>query len=250
MHYLCGDMTRLSITAKEIGAAVIAAAMLSVTVLSQTACNPLEDVVETSRLSIIKHLEGQKIYDRNVNVNELPPNTEIEGNYDVIDGAYRYILDEKRPERRDLPEIRLGDSISFMFDMRIFASGWERETYPSYFSNIPERIPSNNSGSGALQWSTEPMRIKIGDDPRLLKALHNVLLSCRAVGQRQAEDNEGNPMIDEDGNPVMEKVASDMVRVFLPPNVGYGIKGNGVVPGKSTLVWILTDIRIIDNTTL
>jgi FKBP-type peptidyl-prolyl cis-trans isomerase 2 len=222
------------------------------TVFLLSSCGTPEDVTEAARQKIISSLRGQGIYDRNVNVEELPNGVrfdDIKGYYDIIGGAYRHIVNENREEREDLPEIKPGDSISFYFDARILSGNYDNST--TYWTNVDGRIQiisNNNPRFNPSGWSTEPMRIKVGNG-NILKAIDSALPSCRATIRVPETNAENEVVVDEEGNVVMKDIIGDEVRIFMPPDAAYGNKAFGVVPAKSTIAWELTGIRIIENTT-
>lgn len=227
-----------SLRAKSAFAAIV----VSVTVASlfMSSCNPLPaETIDALQTRIESHLKNEGIYDRNVEVEELPANTRIEGYYDMMGGIYRRIMNENREAREDAPTIEIGDSISFYFDARIFTNNYVNAT--TYFTNIASRIEyisNNNPEFAAADWSAEPLRIKVGDDDRILKAIHTALPLCKAAGQRMVDDGEGGFEIEE--------IDSDEVRIYLTPDLAYGNKSIGIVPAKSMLVWELTNITIIE----
>ncbi len=197
------------------GVIPVVAAALSLLV----SCNKLADATDSSKTKILASFRQQGIYERNNIPEDTNPNS-IKGYYDIIGGAYRYITNENRDGRADAQEISAGDSVSFYFDARIFVSSYDNSK--TYFTNSYSRIKylgNNNPEFDASGWSSDSLRIKVGSDPEILKSVQNVLPGCR-VG--------------------------DEVRIYLPPNVAYGSKSNGVVPGKSTLIFELTSLRMLD----
>lgn len=182
------------------------------------ACSGLDDVVDTARKNIKNYLEKDGLYERG-NIPENPKPA-LKGYYDIIGGAYRHITNDDREGRDNERIIEIGDVVSFSFDARIFKNSYDGSE--TYWTNIPDRIETVRKGNTEFdtsQWSSDPIIIRVGHDTEILKSLQNALPSCRP---------------------------GDEVRIFLPPNVAYGNKPVDVVPAKSTLVFQLTNIEIIE----
>ncbi len=199
-------------------------------------CGKNDDRVATAQNAIFKALESQGIYERN-NLPEINPPTpeRIKGWFDMVRGTYRHIVNEDRTGRgpQELYGIERGDSIAFMFDARVFA-GNNFESCRTFYTNIPSRIShlfsSNPDFAG---WSTEPLKIKVGEDDGILKSLQEALISCRA--------GDGDPDNDEDPN----GVSSDEVRVYITSDLAFGNRTVYDVPPGSTIVIEVTEIEII-----
>ncbi len=210
-HYLCRVMAHYTGIGKRIIPAAAALLLAS--------CSNLTDAVDASQTKILANFKQQGIYERN-NIPEETPPASVKGYYDVIKGAYRHITNENREGRENAREISAGDVVTFYFDARIFGSSYDNST--TYFTNIDSRIQqisSSNPEFDASEWSSDPLQIKVGYDTGILKSIQNALPSCRA---------------------------GDEIRIYLPPDVAYGSKGDGVVPAKSTLLFELTNIEIIE----
>ncbi len=216
----------------------ICVALAAAATLLATACgSKLEDTVFNARNTIFKTLQGQGIYERNnLPEDNPPPPEQIKGWFDVVGGAYRHIVNEDRNNRTDRQyRIERGDSISFMFDAKVFGSG-DFDRLETFYTNIKSRIQliaGNNPRFDTLYWPTDPMKIKVGEDRRILKSLQEALISCMA--------GDGDPANDDQP----EGIASDRVRVYLTPDIAFGDRVVYNVPGGSTLVFEVTDIEII-----
>ncbi len=228
-------------------------------------CNTLDDKVTADQNRIRTELENQSIWERN-NLPDDPLPSKIEGYFDIVGGAYRYIVNEyitgsggvPRINRDLMPVISKNDSISFYFDARIYTGKWENST--TFYTNIESLRDYNKGDNDEFQfdfWPAVPMRIKVGEDPKILKALQVALLSepyCRAagttIGDVQAKDEEGNLILGPDGKVVMVPgvidVESDQVRIYLTPDIAFHNKWVYNVPAGSTIVYELTDIHIIE----
>jgi hypothetical protein len=215
--------------------AAVSVAMLS---LVATSCSKLGDTVNASRDKIFNALKSQGVYERgNLPVENPPTQDQIKGWFDIIGGAYRHIVNEEnRTDRGGAEyEIRRGDSIAFMFDARIF-TGSNYNSMQTFYTNIASRISEiagNNSEFNGNFWPTDPLRIKVGDDGRILKSLQEALISCRA--------GDGNPDNDDEE----DNIDSDIVRVYLTPDIAFGDRTVYNVPASSTIVFEVTDIEII-----
>jgi len=75
------------------------------------------------------------------------------------------------------------------------------------------------------------MKIKVGNDPGILKSLQRALISCRATLPPSAALPGG--------------VESDRVLVYLTSNLAFGDNRMYGVPARSTLVFEITEITII-----
>lgn len=204
--------------------------------LFATACgDKLGDTVNNAQTNIFKALQGQGIYEKdNLPIDNPPAPEDIKGWFDMVGGAYRHIVNENRDNRTDQQyRIASGDSIAFMFDAKIFSNG-AFENMQTFYTNIESRIQQiagNNSSFAG--WPTEPLKIKVGDDSRILRSLQQALIGCMA----------GNGTPDNDDEP--GDIVSDQVRVYLTPDIAFGNKIVYNVPAGSTVVFEVTDIEII-----
>jgi hypothetical protein len=206
--------------------------------LATAGCGKSGDLVATAQTSIFKALESQGIYERDNLPEDNPPTPDkIKGWFDVIGGTYRHIVNEAGTNRgpADRYEIARGDSIALTFDARIF-TGSNFESYRTFFTNDPQRIRALfGSNPDFAGWSTEQLRIRVGDDARILKSLQEALIGCRAGDGDPANDNQPGG------------VASDEVRVYLTPDIAFGNDTVYDVPRNSTIVWAVTQMVIINN---
>jgi hypothetical protein len=212
-------------------------AMLTALCALAVACGKSDEEITLARDSIIAALKTQGIYERNNLPQDNPPTSEqLKGYYDVVGGAYRWIVNEARENRGGSEfEIRRGDNIEFMFDARIFSRG-NFENYTTFYTNIASRIAEltgNNPAFDGRFWPTDPLKIKVGEDPGILKSLQEALISCRAGDGDPSNDKE------EDG------IASDQIRVYLTSDIAFGNKTVYNVPAGSTIVFEITEIEII-----
>jgi hypothetical protein len=195
------------------------------------------NIVFDAQTKIFSALQGQGVYERDNLPEDNPPTPDrIKGWFDIVGGTYRHIVNEDRDNRTD-PQYKIerGDSIAFFFDAKIF-SGSQFESMTTFYTNIEariQRIAGNNPQFDPSFWPTVPLRIKVGEDTRILKSLHEALVGCMA--------GDGDP--DNDEEP--DGIASDQVRVYLTPDIAFGDKIVYNVPANSTLVFEITDIVII-----
>jgi hypothetical protein len=212
------------------------ACVAAVALLAITSCGKNGDAVATAQTAIFNALKGQGIYERNQLPVDNPPTPEqIKGWFDIVGGAYRHIVNEDRTNRGSAQEfgIARGDSISFLFDARVF-SGGNFDSYRTFYTNNAQRISALfGSNPGFAGWSTEPLRIKVGEDPRILKSLQEALLMCRA--------DDGDPSNDN----LPDGIASDEVRVYLTSDIAFGDRTVYDVPPGSTIVFAVTQIEKI-----
>ncbi len=232
---------------RNIGKICVAAAALGV-VLS-AGCGKNSNVINTAQERIVQSLRSIGVYERdNLPDDPAPTAEQIKGYFDIVGGAYRYVVNESRIDSENRQEyekykIARGDSISFMFDARIFTGGGF-DALTTFYTNVKSRIgqlSNNNPDFDGLYWPTEPMRIKVGEDGRILKSLQEALISCRAGDEELT--NEDDPA--GDGEPV--KIESDEVRIYLTPDIAFGNNTVLNVPRNSTVVFEITDIKIIKH---
>jgi hypothetical protein len=196
-----------------------------------------DDQINSARGNIIAALKAQGIYQRH-NLPDPPPSPEqLKGYFDIVGGAYRWVVNENRENQSAEFTIARGDSIAFRFDGRVFRSG-NFESYTTFYTNIEARIKElfgNNADFDGRLWPATPLKIKVGDDTRILKSLQEALISCRA--------GDGDPANDDQPG----GIASDRIRVYLTPDIAFGDRTVYNVPAGSTIVFEITDIEIIDN---
>ena len=219
--------------------------LISLAVAALSACGKNDDVVTTAQNTIFQALRSQGIYERgNLPVDNPPTPEQIKGRFDIIGGAYRHIVNEERANRGSETEygIDRGDSITFMFDARIY-SGGTFESQQTFYTNIASRIQeiTNNNPDFVTQdgaWPTVPLKIKVGEDPGILKSLQEALIGgpqeCRAGDPPRADGQPG-------------EIVSDQVRVYLTSDLAFGNKTVYNVPRNSTLVFEITDIVIVNK---
>jgi hypothetical protein len=205
--------------------------------MALTGCGKDGDTVAAAQTRIFTALEGQGIYERGKLPEDNPPTPDrIKGWFDVVGGAYRHIVNEDRANRGPAPEYALerGDSITFVFDARVF-SGGSFDNYPTFYTNDPQRISALfGSNPDFKGWPTKPLRIKLGEDPGILKSLQEALIGCRANDDKPEND-------DQPGG-----ISSDEVRVYLTHDLAFGNRTVYDVPPGSTVVFLVTEIQIIE----
>ncbi len=199
-------------------------------------CGKSDDRVVTAQNAIFKALESQGIYERGNLPQINPPTPErIKGWFEIVRGTYRHVVNEDRDSRgpADTYAVERGDSIAFMFDARVFA-GNNFESCRTFYTNIPSRISQLfSSNPDFAGWSTDPLRIKVGEDDGILKSLQEALISCRA--------GDGDPSNDQEPG----AVSSDQVRVYITSDLAFGNRTVYDVPAGSTIVFEVTEIEII-----
>ncbi len=212
--------------------ACVCAAML-------VSCGESDDSINRARERIVEDLKRANIYERG-NLPDPAPQI-VSGYYDIVQrGTYRYIVNEyladleERDGRGALPAVAQDDSVSFHFDARIYTGSFDSAS--TFYTNIEARrevLSNSNADFNPEFWPTTPLRIKVGSDPGILKSVQVALLGCKAA--------EG---LDDD-DPSNDAV-SDIVRIYLTSDAGFGSKSVYNVPGGSSLVFELSDIKIID----
>lgn len=203
--------------------------------LLAASCSTQEDELEAARKRITGELNGMGIYERG----NVPENVEEpKGYYDIIGGAYRYIRNEGRPDRTVTRQIEAGDSVSLRFVARIYTGKYDSSTV--FYTNVALHIPTGNNPSVDRNnyWDTNPLRIKVGEDPKILNSLQTALIGCWP-------DN-GNPADDAPADGVTTVIVSDYVIVYLTPNIAFGNKRVYGVPANSTLVFEVSDLQLIN----
>ena len=169
-----------------------------------------EDTILSERDKIEKYLTSSR---RMVSESEVGDVIENNPDFYSVFGryAYRHIVnyyDEGRDER---PVVEMGDNIEIRFNAYTF-TGSEPTLANLYWSNIHETIIDVGDKSNyTLDWSTEPLAIKLGST-EILEGLELALPGCREA---------------------------DSVQVYMSSNLAYGKKLIGVVPKNSMVAWYM-----------
>lgn len=176
-----------------------------------------EDTLLKERDTIVKYLASTR---RMVAEEEL--DSVIEDNpafYNTFGRyAYRHIVNYYDTERDSRTVVEWGDLVEIRFSAYIY-TGPEPSTLSNlYWSNVPSVIEQAGKKSGnTLDWSTEPLAIRLGST-KLLEGLEHTLPGCREA---------------------------DSVQVYMTSNLAYGKKKNiGVVPKNSMVAWYMKIERI------
>lgn len=169
-----------------------------------------EDTILSERDKIEKYLTSSR---RMVSESEVGDVIENNPDFYSVFGryAYRHIVnyyDEGRDER---PVVEMGDNIEIRFNAYTF-TGSEPTLSNLYWSNIHKTIIEVGDKSNyTLDWSTEPLAIKLGST-EILEGLELALPGCREA---------------------------DSVQVYMSSNLAYGKKLIGVVPKNSMVAWYM-----------
>lgn len=170
---------------------------------------------------VSEYLNSLNIYDRNF----APGNAA--GYYDIIDGGYRHVLNESRPDRPS-EVAALGDTIYYKFDARVFSSTFENSVpFDSNIEEIIARIAADNPGVDTSQWPRDPQAVIVGENKVLIN-----------------DEVSGQTILNSLAASLPSCRPGDEVWVFLPPEVAYGDQQEGLVPSNSTLVYKLTITEI------
>ena len=169
-----------------------------------------EDILLSERDKIEKYLTSSRnmVIESEVGnvIQENPPFYNVFGRY-----AYRHIVNYYEKGREDRPIVEWGDNLQIRFNAYTF-SGSEPSTTAIYWSNVPEVIIQLGNKSGnTLDWSTEPLTIKLGTT-RILEGLEHTLPGCHEA---------------------------DSVQVYMTSNYAYGKGLIGVVPKNSMVAWYM-----------
>ena len=130
---------------------------------------------------------------------------------------YRYIATYYAEGRDGWDEVRKGSTIEIVYTAYIFNNAAPTVT-DMFATNDAESLAKlEEMGLDAeYEWTTEPMRVKIGAD-ELLSGLETALKGCR----------EG-----------------DSVEVYLTYEAAYGKHYVGKVPSKSSVVWFVDIVNV------
>ncbi len=169
-----------------------------------------EDLLLSERDKIEKYLTSSRgmVIETEVGnvIQENPPFYNVFGRY-----AYRHIVNYYEEGREERPTVEWGDNLQIRFNAYTF-SGSEPSTSAIYWSNIPEILAKLGNKSGnTLDWSTEPLTIKLGTT-RILEGLELTLPGCHEA---------------------------DSVQVYMTSNFAYGKELIGVVPKNSMVAWYM-----------
>ncbi len=178
------------------------------TIVAMSACNKLEDQVTAQETNFERYLTGQKAYDREDFDYENNSTLNVKF-YDKIDGVYRYIVNENRENRpAEDSTILKGDSIWVYYDAYTFEGTRRGKVFDT---NRESTIKSNLPNLTPDYWSTDPLRIKVGDR-QMMASIDNALEGCRP---------------------------GDEVQFLLTTDKAYGKRPLGVVPQYSAVMFIL-----------
>lgn len=180
----------------------------------------MDDVVDSANNTIRTFLRDQRIYDRDNMPEETP--AVINGYYQIIDGAFRWIVQEDRDGREDELVVQSGDQVSFWFDAREFKGTFDNST--TYFTNKQDRIndiAGSNTEFDARLWPTVPIVLTVGaGEGIIMPAIENCLPGARR---------------------------GDEVRIFLTPDLWNGSQQSGNIPAFSTLVFQINIESVVKN---
>ena len=130
--------------------------------------------------------------------------------------AYRHIVNYCDADRESRQEVAWGDSLKIRFNAYTF-SGSEPSESSIYWSNVPDVIQElGTTSNNTLDWSSEPLAIKLGTTP-ILAGLEHTLPGCREA---------------------------DSVQVYMTSNLAYGEQLIGVVPKNSMVAWYMKIERV------
>ncbi len=189
---------------------------------SIVACSKVDnETVTRAEDAIEKELRGKGLWERgNLPDDPAPEPDQIKGYYDIVEGAYRHVVNEGRVDRELAAVIGAGDVVSLFFDARIYGSSFENSD--TFFTNIEsrrEQLAGGNSEFDTDFWPVEALIITLPDDDGILKPLQRALVGCR----------EG-----------------DQVRVYLTPDLAFGAKTVYNIPRGETVVFEVTDLAVVD----
>ena len=130
---------------------------------------------------------------------------------------YRYIATYYAEGRDGRDEVRKGSTIEIVYTAYIFNNAAPTITNMFATNDAESLAKLEEMGLDAeYEWTTEPMRVKIGAD-ELLSGLETALKGCR----------EG-----------------DSVEVYLTYEAAYGKHYVGKVPSKSSVVWFVDIVNV------
>ena len=131
--------------------------------------------------------------------------------------AYRHIVNYYDADRENRPTADWGDDIEIRFNAYTF-SGSAPNTSAIYWSNVASIIEQlGKESDNTLDWSDEPLRIKLGTTP-MLKGLEHTLPGCREA---------------------------DSVQIFMTSNLAYDKQIIGLVPKNSMIAWYIKIEKVI-----
>ena len=176
-----------------------------------------ESTLLTERDKLEKYLTSTRrmVAEQNIGevIDENPPFYTEFGRY-----AYRHIVNYYDAEREDRPRADLGDEIEIRFNAFTFTGSEPSITSNLYWSNIPAIIEQVGNKSGnTLDWSQEPLRIRLGETA-ILEGLERSLPGCHEA---------------------------DSVQVYMSSNLAYGKNIIGVVAKNSMLAWYIKIEKVI-----
>lgn len=207
-----------------------------ITVLAAALCLAsceLSEELENSRDRIEKDFSNTGIYDRGNMPYPLPTEQQLKGYYDRIGGTYRHVYNEFRPTRASSPQIASGDRISFYFQAMVYAGSYSNSKNQTFFTNIQDVIMQSSGNNADFNgWSTDPMEIVLDNDPKILKSVQAALVGCRADNNRADDDNDA-----------ANGIQSDVVRIYIPYDIGFENRWVYNVPPKSTLLFEISGIQ-------
>ena len=132
---------------------------------------------------------------------------------------YRYIATYYDEGREDKAEIYRGTTFDIVYTAYLF-NGSKPSVTDMYATNNPDSITelTNTGLNTSYEWSTEPMRITLGSSS-LVSGLETALEGCR----------EG-----------------DSVEIYLTYLEAYGNNYIGKVPSKSSVVWYIDIVDVVE----
>lgn len=181
-------------------------------------CDDKEDIFTSQQTSIVRYLTSTR---RLIAESEIDNVVEDNPAFytEIGRSAYRHIQNYYEDGRDGRLEIEYGDSLQIAFDAYVF-SGSEPATSNVYWSNIETTISKlvadNGNSFAQLNWSTEPLAIKLGST-EMIKGVEQALAGCRE---------------------------QDSVQVYMTYNMAYGKKLLGTVPKNSSVAWYIKILNV------
>ncbi len=197
-----------------LGIAITAVAALG----TFSGCGDKEDIFTSQQTAIERYLTSSRRL-----INETEIGDIIEDNpafYTQIGrSVYRHIPNYYDASRDTTLVIERGDSVRLRFDAYVF-SGSEPSTSDVYWSNISTTINSLTSSGGnslaQLDWSTEPLAVKVGST-NMIGGLERGLIGC---------------------------CAQDSVQIYMTYDMAYGKRLVGTVPKNSSVAWYIKILNV------